>query len=170
MDSVHLELQYKWQIRRSPAAPGIWFIAGDFDSCKHVSRETDTDPKQLWPQKTKEQNQKTKNKNKKQNKTKPTKNCSLLIDSFPAAKKPQSKKVIGDGDSVSPLQKGRSCTSGSTRPDQIRPAASSRYSLHHFSSKTIFHPLPNTKKTKKIAHHEISSKTPADQLADSKKK
>jgi hypothetical protein len=115
----------------SSAAPGIWFIAEDFDSCKHVSLERLTLIQNSAGPK------KQKNKTKKQNKTKPTKNCSLLIDCFPAAKEPQSKKVINDGDSVSPLHKGRSCTSGSTRPDQGRPAASSPCSLHHFSSKTI---------------------------------
>jgi hypothetical protein len=90
---------------------------------------------------------------------------------LPSSKKPQSKKVIGAGDSVSPLHKGRSCTSGSTRPDQtrLRPDQTSCFFTllaASFFFKNNFHPLPNKKK--KIAHHEISSKTPADQLADSK--
>jgi hypothetical protein len=74
MDSVHLELQYKWQIRRSPV-----FFCSSWNLVHRrrfrqlearLSRETDNDPKQLWPQKTKEQNQKTKEKTKKQNRQK----------------------------------------------------------------------------------------------------
>jgi Zn-finger nucleic acid-binding protein len=76
MDSVHLELQYKWQIRRSPAAPGIWFIAGDFDSCKHVSRErltliqNSSDPKKQKNKTRKPEKQKTKQNKTKQNRQK----------------------------------------------------------------------------------------------------
>lgn len=74
MDSVHLELQYKWQIRRSPV-----FFCSSWNLVHRrrfrqlqarLSLSTDTDPKQLWPQKTKEQNQKTKEKTKKQNRQK----------------------------------------------------------------------------------------------------
>jgi hypothetical protein len=68
MDSVHVELQYKWQIRRSPV-----FFCSSWNLVHRrrfrqlqarLSRETDTDPEQLWPQKAKEQNQKTKTKKK----------------------------------------------------------------------------------------------------------
>jgi hypothetical protein len=47
-----------------------------------LSLSTDTDPIQLWPQKTKPENT-----------TKPTKNCSLLINFFPAAKNQNPRKL-----------------------------------------------------------------------------
>jgi hypothetical protein len=171
MDSVHLELQYKWQIRRSPVFfCSSWNLVHRRRFRKLQARlclETDTDPKRLWPQKTKEQNQKTKTKNK----TKPTKNCSLLIDCFPAAKKPHNPRKLSAMVTQSVLctkdDRARPARLDQTRPDQTRPAASLRCSLHHFSSKTISTRRQIFKK-KNRPKHEISSKTPADQLADSK--
>jgi hypothetical protein len=58
-----------------------------------------------------------------------------------------------------------------SKDDRARPARLDQTS-HFFTLlaasfffKNNFHPLPNRKN--KIAHHQISSKTPADQLADS---
>jgi hypothetical protein len=164
MDSVHLELQYKWQIRRSPVFfCSSWNLVHRRRFRKLQARlclETDTDPKRLWPQKTKEQNQKTKE-TKNKNKTKPTKNCSLLIDCFPAAKKNHNQRKLSGMVTQSVL-----CTKDDrarpARLDQTRPAASSRCSLHHFSSKTISTRrqffLKKSPKTRSIGRFKIKNK------------
>ncbi len=122
MDSVHLELQYKWQIRRSPV-----FFCSSWNLVHRrrfrqlqarLSLSTDTDPKQLWPQKTKEQNQKTKQKTK----TKPTKNCSLLIDCFPAAKNHNPRKLsalVTQSVLCTKDDRARPARLDQTRPDQL---------------------------------------------------
>lgn len=172
MDSVHLELQYNWQIRRSP----VFFCSSwnlvhrrrfrQLQARLSLSRETDTDPKTALAPK----NKRTKPENKRKNKkTKPTKNCSLLIDCFPAAKNHNPRKL-----SALVTQSVLCTKDDRARPARLDQSRAEQTSCFFtllaasFFLKNNFHPLPNKKTKNRPSRNFFNSKTPADQLADSK--